>query len=271
MRTTRLARLTVVALVACGWRERRISGRVTDFASGRPVPGAAVTVAWRGWGRTPDGQIVWDKDHAAAGRTDADGRFALAYRGPASTRLTVAADGFQSYKRWGDAGAVAARLKRRDPAYRPLVVGWLALGEAPPGAGGPLGGWRFDGAAETNAAAAADLIVTAVAFAPRPRATVRATGAGGVRFVPAAHVGVDAELLVYTDTAPADGYTAEATLEPGVRPGVLFVRTRDGARYAKVEVDAAATEAAPHGGRRAVRFRYVYNPAGGRDLRFEAP
>ena len=244
---------------------------MTDFDSGRPVPGAAITVAWRGWGRSPGGQIVWDKDYAAAGRAGADGRFAVAYRGPASTRLTVVAPGFQPLTRWSDAGVVAARLKRRDPAYRPLVNGWLALGEAPAGAVGPLGGWRFDTAAETDDPAAADLIVTALAFAPRLRATVRATGAGGVRFVPAAGVGADSDLLVYTDTAPDAGYTQEATLEPGVRPGVLFVRTRDGARYAKVEIDAATTESAPHGGRRAARLRYVYNPDGGRDLRFEAP
>jgi hypothetical protein len=279
LRAALSAVVVLAPLVGCGARERRIGGRVTEFGTGRPVPGAAVTVAWRGWGRAPDGQLVWDKDYTIDARAGADGRFSVAYRGPGSAKVTVVAAGFQPLSRWLAAGddAVTARLKRRDPGYRPLPGGTLALGEAPDGrapggAAAALGGWDFATATETGDPARADLLVAAVVFAPSPRVTARATGAGGVRFVSAAEVGAEGDLLAYADTAPAAGYAAEATLAPGVRPGVLFVRTRDGAHYAKVEVgEHAATEQAPSGGRRAAVFRYVYNPAGGRDLRFEAP
>lgn len=251
-----------------------MGGRVTEFGTGRAVAGAAVAVAWQGWGRAPDGQVLWDKRYEAAGRTGADGRFSVAYRGPASAQVTVVAEGYQPLTRWYAAGdaAVAARVKRHDPAYRRLPGGWLALGEAAGGAAAGLGGWHFASAAETGDPARADLLVAAVAFAAHPRVTVRAAGAGGVRFVAAAAVGAEGDLLVYTDTVPEAGYAAEASLEPVARPGVLFVRTRDGAHYAKVEVGESATsERAPHGGRRAVTLRYVYNPAGGRDLRYQAP
>ena len=272
--TLALALLVPLALLSCVRRERRVVGRVTEFGSGRAVPGAMVTVAWSGWGRSPSGGVVWDREYTASGGAGPDGRFAVVYRGPASVQVTVRADGFQPLTRWYGAGdLVSVSLKRRDPAYRPLPSGLLALGEAARGErGASFGGWRFAGSAETGDSAQADLVVTAVSFEPRLRVAVRAPGAGGVRFVPAAEIGADGALLLYTDEAPADGYAPAATLEPGSRPGVLFVRTRDGGHYAKLEVaESAASEQAPFGGRRAALFRYVYNPTGGRDLRYQEP
>lgn len=249
-------------------------GQVTEFGTGRPVAGAAVVIEWRGWGRAESGGLVWDKDYGAGVRTSADGRFDVTYRGPSSTQVTVRAEGFQPVTRWyGVDDVVTVFLKRRNSDYRPLTNGVLALGEAPvSSAGHALGGWSFASSSETGDPALADLLVDSAAFSPRPRIVVRAADAGGVRFVSAADLGVTDALLIYTDSAPADGYVRSATLGPGARPGVLFVRTRDGTHYAKLEIsESIMMQQAANGGRRTVSFRYVYNAAGGRDLRFQEP
>jgi hypothetical protein len=249
-------------------------GEVSEFGTNRPVVGAAVVIEWRGWGRDASGGVVWDKDDGTGTRTSADGRFDVVYRGPSSAQVTVRAEGFQPVTRWyGVDENVSVRLKRRDPEYRALTTGILALGEATnPSTGHAFGGWSFATSIETGDSAQADLLVDNATFSPRPRLVVRARDAGGVRFVSAVELGVTDALLVYTDSAPADGYARIATLEPGARPGVLFVRTRDGAHYAKVEVSPnVMMQQAPNGGRRAASFRYVYNAAGGRDVRFQEP
>jgi hypothetical protein len=124
LRAALSAVVVLAPLVGCGARERRIGGRVTEFGTGRPVPGAAVTVAWRGWGRAPDGQLVWDKDYTIDARAGADGRFSVAYRGPGSAKVTVVAAGFQPLSRWVAAGddavtsSGATRATARFPAAR---------------------------------------------------------------------------------------------------------------------------------------------------------
>ena len=249
-------------------------GQVSEFGTGRPVAGAAVVIEWRGWGRDASGGVVWDKDHGTGTRTSTDGGFDVTYRGPSSAQVTVRAEGFQSVTRWyGVDDTVTVRLKRRDSHYRPLTAGMVALGEATSSStGSALGGWSFASSVETGDSAHADLLVDSLSFSPRRRIVVRTRDAGGVRFVSANELGVTDALLVYTDSAPADGYTRIATLDPGARAGVLFVRTRDGAHYAKLEISPnVMMEQAPNGGRRATLFRYVYNAAGGRDLRFQEP
>ena len=71
---------------------------------------------------------------------------------------------------------------------------------------------------------------------------LRACGRGGLGYVTAESLGVMSDYLVYADTAPEDGYVNELLLDFKTRGGVVFVRTRDGAHYAKFEFTAIASE-----------------------------
>lgn len=96
---------------------------------------------------------------------------------------------------------------------------------------------------------------------------LRACGRGGLGYVTAESLGVMSDYLVYADTAPEDGYVNELLLDFKTRGGVVFVRTRDGAHYAKFEFTPSG-----FGGfmdpdvARDVAFAYVFEPSGSRYL-----
>ena len=99
---------------------------------------------------------------------------------------------------------------------------------------------------------------------------IRAAGEGGIRFVAREELGVDNMFLIYTDTAPLDGYESTAELDFDSDGGIYFVKTRDGEQYAKFEFipTAFAMESATDIARD-LSLHYVYNPDGSRDLRYQ--
>jgi len=262
-----LALLAAVCLLAGGGCrfEKQISGRVTDYTTGEPLQGAVVSTAQTGWG-IRRGSLVWDKTHVTQARTGSAGDFTIHYRVGDSAKLAVDLDGYQHYQSWYAPDArILVRLKRLLQDYKPLPQGFLRLGQR---VDGSYYGWNFSRAALADAAGA-DIIPDRVEPSTRGSMRLRAAEPGGIRYVTREALGVDDQFLSYTDDAPPEGYQESVELDFGSGGGVLFVHTRDGC-YAKIEFypDAFFTESAADI-LRDLSLRYVYNPDGFRELRFQ--
>jgi hypothetical protein len=148
-----------------------------------------------------------------------------------------------------------------------LPSGFLRLGQKTDGS---LYGWDFSSGALTATADDADIFPESVEPGSRGNMLLRVSGGGGIRFVSREELGVDNMFLVYTDTAPADGYETTAELDFKSNGGIYFVRTRDGQHFAKFEFipTAFAMESAPDIARD-LSLHYVFNPDGTRELRYQ--
>jgi len=266
VRTPGLLLLLFSLLAAGGCRfEKQISGQVTDYDSGEPLQGAVVSTAQTGWGMSR-GSLVWDKTHVKQALTDSTGHFTIRYRVGDSARLAVDLDGYQHYQSWYAPDArIRVRLRRVLQDYEPLPQGFLRLGQR---VDGSYYGWNFSGSGIADAAMA-DIIPDQLEPVARGRMRLRAPEPGGVHYVSREALGVDDQFLSYSDTAPPAGYQNSVELDFGSGGGVLFVHTRDD-RYAKIEFypNAFSMESAPDI-LRDLTLRYVYNPRGSRDLRFQ--
>ncbi len=202
--------------------------------------------------------------------TDRVGAFVATYSVGSSAHLSAWADGFSESEHWYEPGArVAIRLKRRDPGYRPLPSGLAQVGAS--GNGSPLG-WIFASRATTTSAADADVIPVAPIGDITKSLTLSATGAGGLRFVSMRDLDVDGDPMIYSGDAPESGYAASIALDFNGPGGVIFVRTHDGAHYAKIALtpNGLGSTSNPDGVR-ALLLPYVYNRSGDRRLAVERP
>ena len=197
-----------------------------------------------------------------------DGAFDLRYRVGDSVLLLVKQPGYQSFRNHYERDArVRVRLKPLIANYRPLPNGYLNVGLKTDGS---FYGWDFATGKLTSDPAEADLFPEQVDADHRGPIRLRAAGLGGIRFVPRAELGVDDQFLSYGDTAPADAYARQVVLDFTGDGGLYFVRTRDGGHYAKVAFSPWSffMDAGPDV-QRDLSLRYVYNPDGGTDLRFQ--
>ena len=272
MKVTRLRALSGLAILAllsstgC-LTEKYVSGRVTDFETNRPIQGATIRAAQHGWGLS-NGSLVWDKDYSTYTSTDERGAFTVGYRRGSSVNLWVVHQGYQRFQMWYPKNAdVHIRLKRRIEGLRALPSGFLRLGQKTDGS---LYGWDFSSGRLAATPDTADIFPESVESGSRGNMRLRTSGDGGIRFVSREELGVDNMFLIYTDTAPLDGYQPTAELDFGSNGGIYFVRTRDGQHFAKFEFipTAFAMEAAPDIARD-ISLHYVYNPEGMRDLRYQ--
>jgi hypothetical protein len=263
-----LAAVAGVPLVvtACGGT---IRGEVTDYESGEPIRGATVTAVRSGWG-VSNGQLVWDKDRSVSVMTDVGGAFAVDVRSGSSVKLRAQAGGYQRFEAsYSFRDRPELHLKRRVELERRLPVGFLRLGVRDDGT---MYGWDFSSGELATSPEEADIFPVSVDREARGPLTFRASGAGGVRFVPKEELGVDALFLVYTDRAPTDGYAETAVIDFESEGGVFFVRTRDGEHFAKFEFTPDAfMQMADPGVVRDLSLHYVYNPDGSRNLLYQMP
>jgi len=246
---------------------KTVSGTVTDFETGRGIQGATIRAAQHGWGIS-NGNLVWDKDYSSFATTDEQGRFTIGYRRGSSANLWAESPGYQRFQAWYPRNANATiRLKRRIAGLKALPSGFLRLGRKTDGS---YYGWDFAAGQLATTADEADIYPTSAEPESKGNMRIRARGAGGIRFVPSAELGVDNMFLVYTDTAPASGYEPSAELDFESEGGIYFVRTRDGTHYAKFEFIPTAffMESGPDIARD-LSLHYVYNPDGTRDLRYQ--
>ena len=247
--------------------EKTVSGTVTDFETNHPIHGATIRAAQHGWGIS-NGTLVWDKDYSSHATTDEQGRFTIGYRRGSSANLWAESPGYQRFQAWYPRNATARiRLKRRTEGLKAFPSGFLRLGRKTDGS---FYGWDFASGQLTTTADEADIYPTSAEPGSKGNMRIRASGAGGIRFVPRAELGVDNMFLVYTDTAPAYGYEPSAELDFESEGGIYFVRTRDGTHYAKLEFIPTAffMETGPDIARD-LSLHYVYNPDGTRDLKYQ--
>lgn len=133
-----------------------------------------------------------------------------------------------------------------------------------------LYGWDFSGKSLATVEEKTDIFPESVESDSRGNIRIRASGDGGLRFVSRKDLGVDNMFLIYSDTAPVDGYEATAELDFESEGGIYFVRTRDGAHYAKFEfIPTAFVMKSGPDIARDLSLHYVYNPEGTRDLRYQ--
>jgi len=261
-----LALLTLLGCSGCLW-EKHVSGTVADFETNRPIEGATIRAAQYGWGWS-NGSLVWDKDYSTYTRTDSAGAFTIGYRHGSSANLWAEHQGYQRFRSWYPRNAeVRIRLKQRIEGLKALPSGFLRLGQKTDGS---YYGWDFANGRLATTLDEADIYPESVEPGSRGNMRLRVSGAGGIRFVSREELGVDNMFLIYTDTAPADGYAATAELDFGSDGGIYFVRTRDGEHYAKFEFipTAFAMESAPDIARD-LSLHYVHNPDGTRNLRYQ--
>jgi hypothetical protein len=258
----------LVAAAACR-SAKTITGGVYDFDSARPLGHVPVRVVQSGWG-VSGGGLVWDKEYVSTDTTDAKGAFRVRYRVGGSANVIVAMAGYNEFRHgYEPASEIRIRLKAIAADAKVLPTGFLRLGEY---VDGRVYGWDFASAQLTTTADGADLIPDSIATGDRGFMRIRAPGKGGIRFVAQAALGVDGQFLVYSGSAPDTGYLPVADLDFAGDGGVYFVRTRDGAHYAKFEFTPSAIGwTAARDIRRDLMLRYVYNPTGSPDLRHNEP
>jgi hypothetical protein len=259
----------LLALLSSGGclTEKHVSGRVTDFETNQPIAGATIRAAQHGWGFN-NGNLVWDKDYSTYTTAEEGGGFTIGYRFGSSVNLWVEHQGYQRFQSWYPHNAdVRIRLKQRTEGLKALPSGFLRLGEKTDGS---YYGWDFSSGRLATTVDHADIFPESLEHGSRGNIRIRSSGDGGIRFVPREELGVDNMFLIYTDTAPADGYETTAELDFGSNGGIYFVRTRDGQHFAKFEFipTAFAMESEPDIARD-LSLHYIFNPDGTRDLRYQ--
>lgn len=255
----------LIATLLCACRtEKSIRGTIVDYDTGLPIAHAHAVAAQTGWGMSSNG-VVWDKSFPTEAFSDADGRFVVRYRVGSSARLRFVQDGYNTYRSWQEPNAtMIVRLRRLATIDLPVSNGQLHLGRR---RSSGYYGWSFAAKSIARDCDDADIVADSVTddrFAP---IRFHSCGLGGIRFVPAESLGVENSYLVYADSAPPERYETSALLDFRSRGGVYFVRTRDGAHYAKFEFQ-------PNGigglaGPDVVRdlmLEFVYGPTGSRWL-----
>lgn len=243
-----------------------IEGTVIDNSTQAPISGVTVAVSNRGWGFA-DGGLVWDKDYVYQTTTDHLGRFRIAYRVGSSAHVIATQPGYQPHDDWHDRNStITIRLKQRNASYVPLPHGVLELGvrNAKPY------GWIFADQRITFDLQEADLFPQFIG--PLDGAEIEFTlhAPGGITFLANEQGGLGTDLLPFADEAPSIGYTPTLLFDDQ-QGGVYFVKTRDGQRFAKFATSftTVSSEQAARQGTWGVRFEYVYNPDGSRNLTFQ--
>jgi hypothetical protein len=255
----------LLSLSACG--DSSVSGRITDFESGIALAGARVIANQSGWGIS-DGSLVWDKAYLSETLSNSDGGFHLSYSPGGSANLLVQREGYQGYRHWYEDGSeIEIRLKRRLPDGLSLSASFLRFGKR---RDGTFYGWNFGKGDIASAPEEADIFPIQMDDDNRGPLRLGTSGQGGLLFRSAEDLGVDGNFLIYADEAPAEGYLQELLLTFEGQGGLIFLRSRDGRNYAKIEFNPRAfSSRVAEDILRDLMLRYVYNPETSRALPFQ--
>lgn len=253
--------LSVNACSSSHW----ISGTTIDFDNGEAVPHATVVVEQTGWGRVNE-RIVWDKVYQYEALSDDDGRFYIQYDTGSSAHVVVKKEGFATHDGWYPKNSdISIRLKKEIVVPTSLEHGFLEIGrdESRPY------GWIFVEARRTFEQGEADIFPE---FDEKGTTLININSPeqGGLVFVHENELGVASDYLIYTDTAPEDGYRNSVPLNLSNTNGVFFVQTFASGHYAKFAFDSRsyATNGSPQSNTWGLLLEYVYNADGTRNLAY---
>ena len=250
--------------------DRFIEGQVIDYETRQPVAGVRVILQQTGWNFS--GSITWDHTYTFESVSDAQGNFRVVYDVGTSARVKTEKEGYVRFRGWFEPGStVVLQIKSKDPAYVRPEFGVLKLGIR----GFQPFGWMFSEKRITFNPDEADVFPQFDSSFDRKNIGLATVGGGGLHFVSEEKLGIRFDHLVYTDQAPANGYTDSVRMDFNQKlAGVFFVRHRDGRHHAKFLFNPRAY--GTEGGERdykkgnwALMLEYVYNPEPSRNLRFE--
>lgn len=247
--------------------EKYVQGTVIDFQTSVPVADVLIALHQTGSGFI-DGGLVWDKQYVYETTSDQNGRFKIAYKAGSSAHVIATKDGYIDYEEWHANGSdITIKLKQTIANYQPLPNGSFTIGIENHR---PFG-WNFSRNRTTFNRDEADIFPEFEGEPNTERVTIQSGGAGGIAYISNDAAGISGDPLIFSDTAPADGYQPSAPLVHSDQKGIYFVRTNDGGHYAKFASSyiTIGSEQEFKQGNWALQFAYVFNPDGSRNLEFQ--
>lgn len=250
--------------------EQFIEGQVIDYKTRQPVARVRIILQQSGWKFT--GGVTWDHTYYFESVSDSQGNFRVVYNVGTSAKLHSEKEDYVNFDGWFEPNStIVVYVKQKDPAYVRPQFSLLKLGIQ----GFQPFGWIFSEQRITFNPDEADVFPQFDSSFDRKNIGLTATGGGGFHFISEEKLGVRSDHLVYTDQAPATGYTDFVRLDFNQKSaGVFFVRNRDGHHHAKFlfnprSYGGEGSERDYEKGNWALMLEYVYNPDPSRNLQFE--
>src|SRR3990167_661010 len=241
-----------------------ISWKVVNYSDQSPIEGVEVFVTQNGSG-IKRGRLVWGQYYSSQTVTDHEGVFRATGLADDIVIIRVEKDGYIPTVGFYTPDEITTiKMKQVNPEYVALPSGVLQIGyqEEKPF------GWVFAEQKTTFRQDEADIFPTNTEHGVLLKST------GGITFVSKNKIGVDQNMLVYTDTAPADGYSSSVVINTDSDAGVFFVKTKD-EDYAKFSFDAqnyavAGSDTTLEGNSWTLLLEYVFNPDGTRNVEYQS-
>lgn len=254
--------------VSCGYSEKTMTGRITDYDTGEPIQNAEVITGRVGWGFNDNGVLIWHKGYAQRVMTEMDGSFRVTAEVGNPATFRVNKEDYAYYLGNHDPDQpVQIRLKPINPDDTLLRIDMMQVGYEQ---GRPYG-WIFSRKRTTFDPAEADIMPAPQVDFESNIITLTTPVGGGIQSLSVQDLGVQSDFLVYADMAPETGYSSEVALKiASGAPGdarVYFVRTHGGDHYAKFLFNPAAFSSQKKQTKTwDVLFESVYNPEGSHRL-----
>jgi hypothetical protein len=238
--------------------------KIVDYHTLKPIKNAQVLVAQSGIGFI-GGRFVWGQYYKYTAATNSDGTIHAKNLSDDSVFIRVDHNGYISLLgTYPIKTIITLKLKQKSKDYVALPWGNLEIGVEN---GRPFG-WIFTKKRKTFEPDEADIFPEIV------NGSLYITAAKGINFLSKETINATSSLLIYTDTAPYDGYVSKEKLDLKSTSGVYFVITQD-KNYAKFLFDSYSGYTSKgsiknfHGNNWALLLKYVFNPDGSRNLPYQ--
>ena len=244
--------------------DKTIEVRIIDYQTLKPIENAQVLVTQSGTGFV-GWRFVWGQYYKFTSTTNSEGTIYARNLSGQSVFIRVDHDEYISLMgTYPIKPIITLKLKKKSKGYVALPWGNLEIGVEN---GCPFG-WIFSERKKTFDPNEADIFPEIV------NGLLYITAAKGINFFSKEAIGATNRLLIYTDTAPYNGYVSKEKLDLKSTSGVYFIITKDN-NYAKFEFDSASGYSSEgsiknfHGKDWGLFFKYVFNPDGSRNLPHE--
>lgn len=243
---------------------RELELQIIDYHTLKPIENAQVLVTQSGIGFI-GGRFVWGQYYKYTSTTNSGGT--IHARNLTDQSVFIRADHDKYISLFGTypiKPIITLKLKQKSKNYVTLPWGNLEIGVKN---GHPFG-WIFAKKRKTFNSNDADIFPEIV------NGSLYITATKGINFLSKETIGATNRLLIYTDTAPYNGYMSREKLDLKSTSGVYFVITQDN-NYAKFVFDSSSGYSYTgsiknfHGNNWALFLEYVFNPDGSRNLPYQ--